>query len=69
MVASVIAIALLHEDLKDTTEALDVASEKIEVLNTVIVNHQKALESHKVVIEAHDGALGLVFDHFENTFL
>ena len=62
MVASVIAIALLHEDLKD-------ASEKLEVLNEVVINHQKALESHKVVIQSHDHVLGLMFDHLENSFL
>ena len=62
MVASVIAIVLLNNDLKDT-------SEQLEVLNEVVTNHQKALESHKVVIQAHDGALGLMMDHLENTFL
>jgi len=62
MVASVIAIALLHNDLEDT-------SEQLEVLNEVVINHQKALESHKVVIQAHDTVLGLMMDHLENTFL
>ena len=62
MVASVIAIALLHNDLED-------ASEQLEVLNEVVINHQRALESHKVVIQAHDTAMGLLMDHLENTFL
>jgi len=62
MLASVVAIALLHNDLKDT-------SEKLEVLNEVVTNHQKALESHKVVIQAHDTALGFMMDHLENTFM
>lgn len=62
MVASVIAIALLHNDLQDT-------SEQFEVLNEVVINHQQALESHKVVIQAHDVGLGLMMDHLENTFL
>jgi len=60
MVASVIAIALLHNDLKDTTEAL-------EATNEVLNYHQKALESHKAVIKAHDDALGIMWDHFSNT--
>ena len=60
MVASVIAIALLHEDLEDASEALEAANE---VLNY----HQKALESHKAVIKAHDDAMGIMFDHFVNT--
>lgn len=62
MVASVIAIALLHNDLQDT-------SEQLEVLNEVVTNHQRALESHKVVIQAHDVGLSLMMDHLENTFL
>jgi len=62
MVASVIAIALLHNDLED-------ASEKLEVLNEVVINHQRALESHKAVIQAHDVGLGLMMDHLENSFL
>ena len=62
MVASVIAIVLLNNDLKDASEAL-------ENTNEVLNYHQKALESHKVVIQAHDGALGLMMDHLENTFL
>ena len=62
MVASVIAIALLHNDLKDTSEAL-------EATNEVLQYHQKALESHKAVIQAHDTALGFMMDHLENTFL
>ena len=62
MVASVIAIALLHNDLKDTSEAL-------ENTQSILDYHQKALESHKVVIQAHDTVLGLMMDHLENSFL
>jgi len=62
MVASVIAMALLHNDLKDTSDALKQAQE-------VVRFHQRALESHKTVIKAHDTALGLLMDHLENTFL
>ena len=60
MVASVIAIALLHNDLKDTSEAL-------ENTKSILDYHQRALESHKAVIKMHDDAIGIMFDHFSNT--
>ena len=60
MIASVIAISVLHEDLKDTSEALEETKE-------IINYHQRALESHKKVIKAHDDALGIMWDHFSNT--
>ena len=62
MVASVIAITLLHHDLENTSEAL-------EDTQNILDYHQKALENHKVVIEAHDIVMGLLRDHLENTFL
>ena len=55
-----IAIALLHGDLKDTSEALKEAQH-------ILHFHQRALDSHKKVIKAHDDALGIVWDHFSNT--
>ena len=60
MIASFVAIALLHNDLKDTSEAL-------EATNEVLNYHQRALESHKTVIKMHDDAIGIMFDHFSNT--
>ena len=60
MIASFVAIALLHNDLKDTSEAL---KESQNIINF----HQRALESHKKVIKAHDDALGIMWDHFSNT--
>ena len=60
MIASFVAIALLHNDLKDASEALEAANE-------VLDYHQRALESHKAVIKAHDDAIGIMFDHFSNT--
>ena len=60
MIASFVAIALLHNDLKDTSEAL-------ENTQSILDYHQKALESHKKVIKAHDDALGIMWDHFSNT--
>jgi len=62
IIVSVAALSIVYNDLKEV-------SEKLEVLTEVVTYHQKALESHKVVIETHDTAIGLVFDHFENTFL
>ena len=60
MIASFVAIALLHNDLKDTSEAL---KESQNIINF----HQRALESHKKVIKMHDDAIGIMFDHFSNT--
>ena len=60
MIASFVAIALLHNDLKDTSEAL-------KETNEVLDYHQRALESHKAVIKAHDDAIGMMADHFLNT--
>ena len=58
--ASAIALCFLHNDLKDTSEAL-------ENTQSILDYHQKALESHKKVIKAHDDALGIMWDHFSNT--
>ena len=58
--ASAIALCFLHNDLKDTSEAL---KESQNVINF----HQRALENHRTVIKAHDDAIGIMFDHFANT--
>ena len=60
IVASVIALVILHNDLKDTSEALKESQ-------NIINYHQRALESHRDVIKAHDDAIGIMFDHFSNT--
>ena len=60
IVTSAIALCFLHNDLKDTSEALKESQ-------NIIHFHQRALESHKKVIKAHDDAIGIMFDHFSNT--
>ena len=67
MVASVIAISLLHNDLKDTSEALENANEVIDYHQKALKSHKDALEVHGKVIKMHDDALGIMFDHFSNT--
>ena len=74
MIASLAAIVLLHNGLKDTSEALentqsilDYHQEALEHTQSILDYHQKALESHKAVIKSHDGALGRLWNYFFNT--
>ena len=60
IVTSAVALWFLHNDLKETSAALEDSHKIIKI-------HQRALESHKKVILIHDEAIGIMFDHFLNT--